>query len=178
MTENNKDQFVPFDWSLYGTLIRKRRIDLGYKKAEAFTQSIWRRTRVAISRDTLYKIEQGRQTPDATQFMAINIALGGDPFFPWATSLCLSVEWREIREAFKNGSPPDDSLACYEEPVSPSCPYVPYHWRRDNAEEAAMSHPECFASEKYLSLGDIICRVNDSPSLFASIENPLFEKSS
>lgn len=88
--------FQPFDWLLYGMLIRKGRIDLGYRKAEEFAESIWRRTRVRISRDTLYKIEQGKQIPDALQFMAISLALNQALFDNRTIDLCLSPEWRGI----------------------------------------------------------------------------------
>lgn len=90
------EDFAPFDWDLYGMILRKKRTDLGFKKAEDFTEGIWRRTRVRISRDTLYKIEQGRQIPDATQFMALNIATCFDPFDANTTNLCMSQEWKEV----------------------------------------------------------------------------------
>lgn len=88
-----------FDWALYGALVRKERIRLGYRRAEDFAASIWRRTRVDVSRDTLYKVEQGRQVPDALQFMAINMALGFDPFFGRVVDMCISSEWRIASEA-------------------------------------------------------------------------------
>lgn len=87
-----------FDWSLYGLLVRKFRTDMGYKKAEDFAATIWRRTRVEVSRDSLYKIEQGRQVPSAEQFMAINIALGRAIDFTEITDICKSKEWKEIIE--------------------------------------------------------------------------------
>lgn len=110
-----KDDMV-FDWGLYGMLIRKRRIDIGYKKAEFFAKSIWRRARVAISRDTLYKIEQGRQIPDALQFMGINMALYGVPFSEEVMQLCMSNEWKEIESASRH--------------------YIPTLWKQENFNEA------------------------------------------
>ena len=103
-----------FDWKLYGLLIRKKRMDIGYKKAEDFSDGIWRRTRVKISRDTLYKIEQGRQIPDASQFMALNLAVDQSLFNPEATNLCTSQEWKSL--------------------VSGAA--VPCEWKRENAEVA------------------------------------------
>ena len=91
-----KQPAAMFGWSLYGMLVRKHRADKGYKKAEAFSETIWRRTRVDISRDTLYKIEQGRQIPNAEQFMAINMALFGAPINDDLLHLCMSAEWRSI----------------------------------------------------------------------------------
>lgn len=92
----DKEPAAMFDWSLYGMLVRKHRVEKGYKKAEAFSETIWRRTRVDISRDTLYKIEQGRQIPNAEQFMAINMALFGAPINEELLQLCMSTEWRSI----------------------------------------------------------------------------------
>lgn len=92
----DKEPAAMFDWSLYGMLVRKHRAEKGYKKAEAFSETIWRRTRVDISRDTLYKIEQGRQIPNAEQFMAINMALFGAPINEGLLHLCMSTEWRSI----------------------------------------------------------------------------------
>jgi len=108
-----EQDFQPFDWALYGMLVRRKRLDLGFRKAEEFAASIWRRTRVHISRDTLYKIEQGNQIPDAEQFMAINLALGRVLFDAPTADLCLSPEWREI--------------------VGSS---IPDAWKEDNAEAA------------------------------------------
>lgn len=84
------------DWGLYGALVRNRRIKLGFKTAESFSAPLWQRTRVYISRDALYKIEQGR-TPDAQQFMALNLVLFND-FFPMDRIIraCMSTEWEYI----------------------------------------------------------------------------------
>lgn len=90
----DEDAEPAFDWQLYGLLVRKERIRIGYRRAEDFAASIWRRTRVEVSRDTLYKVEQGRQIPDALQFMAINMALGFDPFLGKVVDMCISSEWK------------------------------------------------------------------------------------
>lgn len=87
-----------FDYALYGLLVRKGRIDLGFKKAEDFSEAVWRRTRVRITKDMLYKIEQGRQVPDTTQFMALNLVLSGTPFNEAISSMCFSTECRHIIE--------------------------------------------------------------------------------
>ncbi len=122
-----------FDWGLYGALVRKARTDLGYRKAEDFADSIWRRTRVKVSRDTLYKIEQGRQVPDGNQFMAINMALSGTRFFPWITNLCTSMEWQSIE---------DQSCGGGQGEVTPDKLYLPHDWKTENFDEAIEAHPE------------------------------------
>lgn len=103
-----------FDWKLYGLLMRKLRLDLGYRKAEDFSDSIWRRTRVKISRDTLYKIEQGRQIPDASQFMALNLALSKSLFNPEVAGMCTSQVWKSLAEGAD----------------------VPEEWKKENAHAA------------------------------------------
>lgn len=110
----DREPAVMFDWSLYGMLVRKHRAEKGYKKAEAFSETIWRRTRVDISRDTLYKIEQGRQVPNAEQFMAINMALFGAPINDDLLHLCMSAEWRSISN----------------EEADP----IPHEWKLENTE--------------------------------------------
>lgn len=85
-----------FDWGLYSALIRKDRKDLGYRTADAFSATVYRRTRIVISRDSVYKIEQGKQIPDALQFMAINISLYKEPLPSRVIELCYCPEWREI----------------------------------------------------------------------------------
>lgn len=88
-----------FDYALYGLLVRKGRLDMGFKKAEEFSDAVWRRTHVMITKDMLYKIEQGRQVPDTTQFLALNLVLSGTPFNEAISSMCFSVECRQIIEA-------------------------------------------------------------------------------
>jgi hypothetical protein len=65
------------NWALYGTLVRSKRRSLNYKKASSFVDKILTETGVGIKSDVLYRIEEGRQYPTATQFMAINMTLDG-----------------------------------------------------------------------------------------------------
>ena len=118
-----------FDWVLYGTLIRYRRTKLGYKKAELFSQTLWRRTRVYLSRDMLYKIEQGRQIPNALQFMALNLALYGLMFPEDVLQQCMSPEFRTLATAYK-------------ETATPENPWVPIKWARQNVLEAIPDQSE------------------------------------
>lgn len=146
--------FQPFDWALYGMLLRKKRLDLGFRKAEEFAASIWRRTRVRISRDTLYKIEQGKQIPDAEQFMAINLALSQVLFDTQTADLCLSPEWRGIVG---------------------SC--IPETWKEENAEAAwqqktGVGDLSAFHSE--LSDGELLALYDASASEIASDDAELF----
>lgn len=103
-----------FDWELYGLLVRRARQNMGYKKAEEFAESIWRRTHARISRDTLYKIEQGRQVPDASQFMALNLAVSQSLFNPEVANMCVSRSWKSL----SNGAD------------------IPDEWKKENSEAA------------------------------------------
>ncbi len=90
------ETFQQFDWALYGMIVRKRRVELGYKKAEHFAASVWRRVRFEISRDSLYKIEQGKQVPTGMQVIALNMALFGQPFPEELFEICASRGWKKI----------------------------------------------------------------------------------
>ena len=65
------------DLGLYGCLIRAERVNRGISTANGFSEFIKEKTGYYISRDILYKIEQGKQEPKAIQFMAISLALFG-----------------------------------------------------------------------------------------------------
>ncbi len=72
----------PFDWAMYGACVRCRRRAAGCRTAADFSAMLYRRTRLEVSKDALYRIEQGRQQPTSEQFMAINLALFGRLFIP------------------------------------------------------------------------------------------------
>lgn len=78
-----ENQIEAFDWGLYAALVRKRRKDMGYKRAKDFAPI------ANMSRDTLYKIEQAKQVPSATVFMALNMALWGDLLPRMIADLCV-----------------------------------------------------------------------------------------
>lgn len=61
------------------------------------SREVKKRTGEAISKDALYRIEQGKQTPTAAQFFAINITLFGEliPTNNGDMKACFSREWRK-----------------------------------------------------------------------------------
>ena len=143
------EQYETFNWPLYGMLIRARRIQLGYRKAEHFADSIYRRTRYAISRDSLYKIEQGRQVPDSMQFLAINLALYGELLPEELTRLCTGRNWADI--------------AAHE------YPYVPYEWAAENWADYQQCPDDDDVAENGRSSSrptDIAAYTHDKPYLF------------
>lgn len=129
-----KTEGLPFEWSRYGALVRNERTRLGYKTAEAFAETIWRRSRVSMSGVSVLRIEQGNQVPDAMQFMGINISLFGSPFPRELTDPGMSEEWSEITDAYSARSD-----------VSPISPYIPQKWRLENTEAAQEAEADGYA---------------------------------
>lgn len=88
----------PFDLVLYGAIVRSERGKAGCKTTADFSAMIYRRTRLEVSKDALYRIEQGRQQPTLEQFMAINLALFGELYPRLGSSVldsCPSRKWVE-----------------------------------------------------------------------------------
>lgn len=86
-----------YDWDLFGALMKLERKKLFITSTAELSEEIYLNTRKRISKDTLYRIEQGKQVPNAEQFMAINLTLFGS-LIPGEFSnmhTCLSEEWRE-----------------------------------------------------------------------------------
>lgn len=60
-----------FDWGIFGVLVRCFRRELGFRKAEEFSDAIEQETGLKISADIIYKIENGKQKATVEQFFAI-----------------------------------------------------------------------------------------------------------
>ena len=136
-----------FDLELYGAKCRKRRQDLGYKTADAFAASVRRRTDASITRDILYKIEQGRQEPGASLFLALNLSLWGDPFPFEAIGECLSKDFAETVRMYRDKLTPDEmeelSQPDYYGRIMPlppeygeTNPWIPLHRQEENTSAA------------------------------------------
>lgn len=137
----------PMDWSLYSVLVRSDRRAMGFKRAEDFSASIWRRTRVKITQETLYKVEQGRQVPDTMQFMAINVALYGEPFPARVLDTCLSQDWKDIAESKGD---------------------IPLEWKYENFRDAAGER----ADDPSLTPEELAQETGDAAGLFANPNAP------
>jgi hypothetical protein len=137
-------EFVPFDWSLYGVLIRNDRRAMGFERVQDFSASLWRRTHYKVTQETLYKVEQGRQVPGTMQFMAINIALYGEPLPSRVVEACMSPEWRRIAAAKGD---------------------IPAEWKRQNFRDAAGDR----AADPALTPQELGRQTGDAAGLF---ENP------
>lgn len=85
-----------FDWSLLGAVVRNKRRRMGYKSAQTFSRTIYNRTRMVIKPETITKIEGGRQSLSAMQFMAICMTLEWSPDPGELFRLCACQEWQDV----------------------------------------------------------------------------------
>lgn len=67
-----------FDTALFGLLIRRERMNQGFGSLDAFSDEIERVTGMEIPRDTLTRIEGGKQEAKMTQYIAIMLTLYGN----------------------------------------------------------------------------------------------------
>lgn len=158
------DEIGLFDWTLYGMLCRKRRNDLGYKTAEAFAKSVWRRTRLQLTRDILYKIEQGRQTPDAEQFIALNLSLWGEILPDEVIRICASKEWADIINAYSYGVFNEETEE--KEYFGASNPWIPNKWAGENSRDAKDVAPNPLISDEIIYPEDYAYKLSEPSSLF------------
>ena len=68
---------------IYGSIVKKGRMKEGYERASDFAKAVTEETGVVLTRDVLYKIEQGKKVPSVTQYAAINSMLFGERFPKW-----------------------------------------------------------------------------------------------
>jgi DNA-binding XRE family transcriptional regulator len=74
----DEDDHAILDTELLGFYIRRERIAAGYEKAEDFAEAITQQTGLAMSRQTMYNIESGKQEPRLSQYLAIMRVLRPD----------------------------------------------------------------------------------------------------
>lgn len=141
------EDYHSIDWSLYGALVRNYRIKAGIKKAPDFAKLIYRHTRVKVNQDTIYKIEQGKQQPNAEQFLAINIVLFDSCLPKEVTDFCFSEEFSDY---IKLG------------PAS-----IPDAWKYENFKQALEEYsiPRLGSSPLGIAL-----EVHDNPIVFEDFE--------
>ena len=125
--DRGKENEELFDWHLFGAMLRNRRLKMGYKKASAFSETIYNRTRLIITEQQLYKIESGRRVPTGMELVAIAVTVGRGAFLQML-STCSCDEWSG---EWENGE-------------------VPKHWRIENSEHyalAALGHRDLHCDE-------------------------------
>ena len=86
-----------FDTCLFGDLIRRERRAAGYKRADDFAKAVTEATGCKLSRDVLYKIEQGRQEPTPSQMLGLASFLNHGYTFSTVTSYFTRCTWA-VRE--------------------------------------------------------------------------------
>lgn len=93
---NGNDDFSPtIDTELYGMLIRRSRLNLGYRKAEDFVEAMKKRTGFELSKDSLYRIESGKNAPNINFMIALNIMTGKPLTDTSLVNMCIPKEWAD-----------------------------------------------------------------------------------
>ncbi|MBQ9069033.1 MAG: hypothetical protein IJ131_08240 [Eggerthellaceae bacterium] len=59
------------DKGLFGHFVRTARTEAGYEKAEDFAKAISDKTGYAVSKQTIYSIESGKQEPKISLYLAM-----------------------------------------------------------------------------------------------------------
>lgn len=70
---------------------------MGFKKGEEFAKRI-EAEGVKMNKETLYKIEQGAQVPNAAQFIILNLVAFGEAAPEKVMDLCMGVQWHGLWE--------------------------------------------------------------------------------
>ncbi len=125
-----KNPIEVIDWNVYGALVRNARMKSGFKRIEAFVNALWFRTRVKVGKDTLYKVEAGKQAPSVEVFFGINLVLFGSYLPEKLFGIAVCDEWEKISSKYEK-----DGFDSFQ-------PYVPHHWRRENFEDVTDSWNE------------------------------------
>lgn len=93
MGETNETQ-PAFEKAMYGALLRQKRIEMGYRKAEDFVADL-EAIGFKISRAALYRIERGEQEPTASFLIASSILLFGETICSDLLNPCIPQEWAD-----------------------------------------------------------------------------------
>lgn len=97
MIDTDEDEFEPgINLFLYGALVKKARLDLGYRKAEDFVDAMERMTGYKTSKDILYRIESGKREPSANFMVALNIMRGKPLLDNSILEMSLPREWMKL----------------------------------------------------------------------------------
>ncbi len=125
-----KNPIEVIDWNVYGALVRNARMKSGFKKIEEFVNALWFRTRVKVGKDTLYKVEAGKQAPSVEVFFGINLVLFGTYLPERLFNISVCDEWKQISSKYDR-----DGFNSID-------PYVPHHWRYENLKDVENSWNE------------------------------------
>ncbi|EEA90689.1 helix-turn-helix domain-containing protein [Collinsella stercoris] len=93
MPEKNDREII--DFGLLGALIRHKRQQAGFRRAEDLAAVITELVGYPVSKETLYKVESGRQKPSLELYVSIMRALepDGDYKFDGLVDMALPNSW-------------------------------------------------------------------------------------
>lgn len=83
------------DYGLLGALLRHKRQQIGFKRAEDFAKAITELVGYPVSKETIYKVESARQRPSIDLYLAMMRVLepDGDYSFDGLIDMALPNEW-------------------------------------------------------------------------------------
>ena len=98
MPDNNDTEII--DFGLLGALIRHKRQQAGFKRAEDLATAITELVGYPVSKEPLYKVESGRQKPSLELYVSIMRALEpeGDYTFDGLVDMALPNSWSSSLE--------------------------------------------------------------------------------
>lgn len=90
-------EFEPtIDLFLYGALVKRARLNLGYRRGEDFVNAMKRVTGYEMSKDVLYRIENGKREPEVNFMIALNLMMGKIATDTEFIRMCIPQEWQEL----------------------------------------------------------------------------------
>lgn len=92
MVEDFSAPINSFDGQMYGALLRHKRMEVGYRRADQFVGDL-RSVGCNVSKAALYRIERGEQEPTVGFFMASNLILFGDMCSSNLAKACVPESW-------------------------------------------------------------------------------------
>lgn len=85
-----------------GANLNSMRKEFGYRNTEEFSKALAEKAGYFVSKDTVYRIESGRQEPGISYLCAVGLALYGNIFPPSFSDMlraCACENWAEIEGA-------------------------------------------------------------------------------
>ncbi|TNU89038.1 helix-turn-helix transcriptional regulator [Eggerthella lenta] len=94
------ESFEPtIDLSLYGALLKRARLNLGYRRAEDFVAAMKCVTGYDVSKDIVYRMENGKKEPTINFMIAMNLMLGLPATDFSMAEMCIPKEWNDLSES-------------------------------------------------------------------------------
>ncbi|WP_270296729.1 hypothetical protein [Eggerthella sinensis] len=94
MQEKEIGETTSFEKTVYGALLRNKRIKAGYRKADDFIKDL-HLAGCKVSKAALYRIERGEQEPPVDFLLAANLILFGDLYSQEILSACIPDAWND-----------------------------------------------------------------------------------